>query len=90
MISTTFLIVLAYSIERIVAMAYVHEYDEMWTKRPTLGISLYLVAVGRAHKLNSIIFFYQIKVFVLTFDMTRYNQKFIHLVDLFGLSDYSL
>ncbi|CAJ0959423.1 unnamed protein product, partial [Mesorhabditis belari] len=44
-VSTTFLVVLAYSVERLVAMAYVHEYDEMWTKRPTLGISLYLVAL---------------------------------------------
>ncbi|CAJ0581416.1 unnamed protein product, partial [Mesorhabditis spiculigera] len=45
LVSTTFLIVLAYSIERIVAMVYVHTYDEMWTKRPTLGIGLYLGAL---------------------------------------------
>ncbi|CAJ0572309.1 unnamed protein product, partial [Mesorhabditis spiculigera] len=44
-VSTSFVIVLGYSIERVVAMYYVHTYETMWTKRPTLGIGLFLWSI---------------------------------------------
>ncbi|CAJ0955747.1 unnamed protein product, partial [Mesorhabditis belari] len=44
-VSTTFIIVLAYSIERVIAMKYVHTYEQMWVKWPTLGITLYVASL---------------------------------------------
>ncbi|CAJ0958805.1 unnamed protein product, partial [Mesorhabditis belari] len=46
LLTICFQIVLAYSVERIIAIKYVENYENRWTKRPTLGILLLIGSIS--------------------------------------------